>query len=531
MTRGRLTMGLVLLVCLAAAACGPKAVQRGPATQYGGVWQGAINGEPSSLDPAFGVTVLDGELMALVYNGLVRLDDRGEIVEDLAKGWKVSKDGLTYTFTLHRDVRFHSGRVLSADDVVYSFTRVLDPKEGSPRHWVFANIAGATAFRQGGTKPAGLKAVNAVTVQIALEKPDPLFLHRLCMPAAYVVDRKELSRYQDAKAYALRPVGTGPFSLREYTPGDRLHFVANAGYFAGKPYLDGIVYRIAGSTFAAATEFELGNLHALVLPGVLYDRFAMDTRFQPYMVKQQSLHVYYLAMNCEKPPFNDPRVRQAVNYAIDRAKIVNDVIPGRAEVAAGPIPPWVPGHSASATGYAYDPVKARKLIIDAGYPKLFTVTLIQRDAANFQYTRPIQDMLHKIGIKVNIVPVDRTTYFSAVGDKGDFDLAWLSWAADFPDPEAFLLPTFHSTYRGDAGNRARYRNAQVDEVLDRLTVTAGAAERARLVKQAEEIIIADAPWVCMYYPVTWAVHQPEVMNYRLPVIYNGNKMTDVWLKK
>lgn len=499
-----------------AAEAPATAPPRGAPEQYGGVLVAAISGDPVTLDPAYAVTVLDCRLMALIYNGLVRFDERGQVVPDLAKEWKQSPDGLTFTFTLNRGVRFHNGRELTAADVVYSLERLRDPKTASPRAWLLRDVAEISADGKYG-------------VRIRLKEPFAPLLSLLAMPAAYIVDRNEVERYDDPTVYGLNPVGTGPFRLTGIKPNDAVTFTAFEDYFAGRPFLDGVTFHVMRDGEMAWSAFETGNLHLVDVPSAIAKRCLASDKYRALATVRPDLTVYYVAMNCERPPFDDVRVRQALNYAVDRAAIVKSYLSGQAEPAEGPIPPGVEGRTAQAAPYRCDQAKAKALLKEAGYKDDRTLELLFRGSRN-AIVDAIVAALGKVGVKVKAVGLDREGFFRAVSE-GDFDLAWLSWTADYPEASDFLWPTFHSANKGDGGNRARFADPQIDALIERAIATADANERLALYREIEVRVMNEAPWIPMYYPTVVTVCQPEVQGWKPYLIPMADKLENVWLKK
>jgi len=524
---------VAMLLCLAAMGCRPSGAVPVPAPdRYGGVFRGAWNRNPVTLDPAYVVTILDATACALIYNGLVRFDERGRVVPDLAVALpEVSPDGRTYVFELRRGVTFSNGRELVADDVVYSFRRVLDPATASRRAWVLEALEGAEAFSRGATgELPGVRAEGSHRVVITLVAPQAHFLSLLAMPAAYVLAREEVERHDDPRDYGFHPVGTGPWILDTWIPGSRLYFRANRDYFEGRPYLDALEFRIIEDPATALAEFRAGNLHLLRLGPAEYGAFLADPRWRDCLVACPDLAVYYLGFNCEKRPFNDPRVRRAINHAIDRIAILEAVLPGRYILANGSVPPGLAGHDAGLEGYAYDPDLARRLLAEAGYPRGFRMEILQTPSpGSLQLTEPIQRMLAAVGIRARLVQLETSAFFATIGDGGNPDSFLVSWWADYPEAENFLYPMFHSRNRGAGGNRARFADPEVDRLLDLARYTLDAGKREALYREVERRVFAQTPWVPLYFPVNYLVHQPWVGGYVPCPVPNAQKMTGVWL--
>jgi peptide/nickel transport system substrate-binding protein/oligopeptide transport system substrate-binding protein len=493
------------------------------------VWHGAFSHEPGPLDPARAVTVTDGAACALVYSGLLRPDEEGRPVPDLAESWSVTADGLTYTFSLRSGVRFHDGTELTADDLVFSFSRILDPAVGSSRAWVLDAIKGAKEFLRGeAAHVAGLEAVDSLTVRITLSAPLAHFPSLLCMPAAYVVSPEAAIRY--GKDFGYHPVGTGPWILESWREGVEMSFVANADYYEQRARLDRLVIRFIPDAATRQAEFEAGNFEVLALGEENAAHFTSHPVYAAHILTAPELAVVYVALNCRKPPFDSVLVRRALNHAIDRKAILDAIRPGRYTLANGSVPVGLAGHLPTWRGYEYDPSLARSLLARAGYPDGLDMDLyIRTGGLSVFLAEPIQAELARVGVRVRIIQLEAQAFAAATGDEGDADACLTSWVADYADPENFLYPLFHSSNLPSEGNAAWFADPVCDRLLEAIHREADRERRAVLCQAAERAVFAQAPWIPMFFPVEAVVCQPHVRGYRLWPVYNGNKMTDVWL--
>lgn len=526
MRRGVVALGVLILFVLA------NVVSVGAESpRYGGVWMGSIENDPNTLDPAYSVIGVDGELIALLYDGLIGFDNEGRAVPSLAHSWDVSDDNLTYTFFLVEDAYFHNGNHFTAADVKYSFERVLSPQTASPRDWVLDRIAGAKQFLAGeASEVEGIRVIDDYTVEITLEEPFSPFLTMLGMPAAHIVDRRAVEQYEDPQAeYAFNPIGTGPYILESYNPGDRIAFKANENYHAGRPYLDGVVYRVINDSATRIAEFEAGTLHSTSLTSNVLSRFQRDERYRDFIHTQNNFYLYFIGLNATRPPFDDVRVRQAVSWAVDRELLADTVVKDTRVVASGPIPPGLDGFRPELQGYGYDPDKARALLAEAGYADGLTFEVhMSNSDVNVQLFEPIQQMMAQAGINMEIVLRDFSSMLQDTVDNA-IDAFYASWLADYPDAENFLYPLFHSDNFGSGGNRTSFSHPQVDQLIELAQSEADRDARVALYYEAEDLILEQAPRVFLFYGQAWAVHRPEVRGYRMHRIFNANKMLDVWL--
>jgi len=491
-----------------------------------------LNNNPTTLDPALITDVQGGGIAAKLFNGLVRFNENLDIVPDIARSWKISDDQVTYTFRLRRDVRFNNGRKVTAQDVKFSFERVLTPETKAPLTWVLDKIEGAKDIVAGKTTTAsGIRVVNDHTLVIKLERPFGPFLSLLAMTTAYVVPREDVLRL--GQDFGTNPAGSGPYALTDWKHGQHLHLLAREDYFEGRPKLNGIYYRVIPEDLTAVLEFETGRLDILLIPSSEYRRYTTDPAWRDLVHGKPGLDSYYLGLNCTRPPFNDIRVRQAVNYAIDRQRILNTVFEKRGVLASGPIPPglWKDGILPRAVkGYPYDPRKAQELIRQAGAEGATIKVYINADPEVLDIVEVIQSYLAKAGLKAEITQLDWSAFKHAVNE-GEPDAFWLSWWADYPDPENFLYPLFHSASAGPGGNRSRCIDRELDGLIETAQRTMDERQRYRLYRQAEDRVLQNAPWVFMWHRADYFVIQPWVKNFKIYPLYSIDKRVDVTVKR
>ena len=491
-----------------------------------------LNTDPSTLDPALITDVTGGNIAAKVFNGLVRFDLQLNIVPDIARSWHLSPDQRTYTFRLRKDVTFSNGRAVTARDFQYSFERVLDPHTRAPLTWVLDRIAGAQDVIIGRAKHAsGITVIDDHTLSIRLERPFGPFLSLLGMTTAYVVPREEVERLQED--FGSGPVGSGPYVVAEWSRGQSITLAARQDYFGGHPRLVGVRYRIIPEDLTTVMEFETGSLDVLQVPASEYRRYTTDPRWSGLVHSRPGLNTYYLGLNCVRPPFDDLRVRQAVNMAIDRERILTTLFEKRGLIASGPVPPllWKGYRPAeNDRGYPYDPDRSRRLLREAGAEQLKIKIYISAEPEVLDIVEVVQEYLRKVGIDAEIVQLDWSAFKQAI-NRGDADAFWLSWWADYPDPENFLFPLFHSANTGPAGNRAWYRDDEFDRLLELAQATTDERERYRLYRQAERRVVRNAPWVFMWHRSDISVVQPWVRDFTLYPIYSVDKGMDISVEK
>ncbi len=500
-----------LAVALALALVGTAAVSYGQTPKYGGIYHWSISGDlqAGGLDPARFTGLTEWAVAIDIYNGLVQFDDNNNIVPDLAETWTVSADHKTYTFTLRKGVKFSNGREVTAQDVKYSIERIYDPATKSPNTWIFDGvIQGTPAMLKGEAKElSGIRTLGPSQVRFTLEQPLGHFLALLTMPQAFVMAKEEVERW--GADYVSHPVGTGPFVLKEWRRQDRIILEANPNYFGGKPYLAGQEIRIIPESSTREAEFKAGRLDSMGVPTATFQQWVTDPQWKPYITRSAEVMINYLGFNFKRKPFDDVRVRRAFAYAIPRKQILEQVFNGTGVVAHGPIPPGLPGYNAKIAALPYDPSKAKALLAEAGFANGLDAEMLITPTTNNQRLFGILQAALR-GVNINLKPAfrERAAYFRA-RRTGDFDVARADWWADYLDAENFLYPLFHT------GNHwSSYSNPAVDAVIDRARATVDPAERVRLYQQAEQLIIADMPWVFLWHDTSYGVHQSWLMGLK-----------------
>lgn len=483
-----------------------------------------LNTDPSTLDPALIVDVTGGLISAKLFNGLVRLDKDMKVIPDLSEGWTISPDGLTYRFTLKRGIKFSNGREVKAKDFKYSFERVLNRKTRSPNTWVLERIEGARDFINGIDHDLkGIRIIDDYTLEIRLEDSFPPFLYLLTMTAAYVIPEEEVNRW--GPDFSSHPVGTGPFILKEWLHNRELVLVRREDYFEDQAKIKGIVYRVIPEDLTAIAEFELGNIDVLSIPASEYRRLSTDSVWKERIRSIQGINIYYLGMNCSRQPFNNFDLRRAISLAIDREKILQTYYEGRGRPARGPVPDNLRKWKAPES-YPYNPEKARKIIEEKGLKGLEINFYVTADQEVVDIAEIIQSYLNRVGLNVKIRQLEWSAFKEAV-NRGKPDMFWLSWWADYPDPENFLFPLFHSSNMGAAGNRTRYSNERVDRLIELASRSRNDETRWKYYEEAERIIVEDAPWVFFWHKTDYIIIQPWLEDFTTYPVYSMDKATEI----
>lgn len=490
--------------------------------QYGGTLYFAQNSDWDTLDPVYASGFDAGEMAVKIFDGLVRFDYySNDVVPCLATDWTISKDRLVWTFNLRDDVKFHNGRPFTAHDVKYSFDRLFDPEVASPGTWAYDMIAGAEDALDGlsdGIK--GVEVIDDHTVSFTLSYPFGLFLKHLTLPFALIVPDEVVAEY--GEEFSDNAVGTGPWKLVEWDHDNYLILEANDDYFAGRPYVDRVEYRVIPEDLTRIAEFEAGNLDITTIPDAEWDRWTSDPYWKKYVHEMPELSTYYLALNHDFKPLDDPLVRRAIAHAIDVKTIIDTLRNGTDTPATGPIPPGLEGYI-SYDAIEYNPAKAKELLKKAGYPDGFEIELWSSTSQKtVRMVGAIQAFLAQVGIKAEIIKNDWAVFYSAV-KKGDVPMYYLSWWADYADPYNFVKPLFYQNAR------INMSDAEVDRLIEEMEKTTDPIVRYMLADKVVKRVYELQPYVWLYHTTTFSLKQPWIRGEIWHQMYDADKLMTIWI--
>jgi len=476
----------------------------------------ALETAPNRLDPAFAVDVAEGEICALIYDGLVGLSPGGELTPAIARRWEIV-DGRRYVFHLDPAARFSNGRPVHADDVAASFRRVLDPETASPRAWVLQRIEGSRGFQGGAQAIPGLQVPDDSTLVIELEEPFAPFISMLALPAARVVDVEGMPA-------AELPAGAGRWMVAEWIRSDRVVLIPNPHHALRARGIEQVRYRVIPEPFTRVAEFEAGTLDVLEIPDAEVGRFRDDPDHALRVMRRPEMRVFYVGLNNRR--FTDERVRRALNMAVNVPEIIRVLASGEGVPAHGSIPPGLPGYR-DRPGFGYDREEARRLLAEAGYGDGLEIQIWQRESAEGnRIAEAIQGYWSEAGVHATLVRREWSAFKQAVS-AGKVDAFLLDWFGDYPDAENFLFPLFHSSNQGGGGNRAFFSDAEVDRRIVDASRLVDENARAGAYAAVDSLIYSHAPWVYLYFPTTLHVVSGRVSGYRLPRLYLGNDFSAV----
>ncbi|MDR7520893.1 MAG: ABC transporter substrate-binding protein [Armatimonadota bacterium] len=526
--KGHLIGILVLLVTavgLGTAVTQPLGAQ---APVYGGHFRRQLPSDPANLDPAQTNTVRAISVKMNLFDSLLRLDPRTfEMQPGAAETWSLGSDGRTITFRLRRNIRFHHGREMTAEDVRYTIERILAPETASPFFRSFDRIVGAQEYAARQARDvSGIRVTDRYTISITNSVADATFPLNFTNLAFFIVPRDEVERL--GREFGRRPVGSGPFVFVSWHPDDTILLRENPDYWEGRPYISALEFRIIPDPATAQAEFDTGRLDYMLLSDVTYRRYADDPAWKPYVIEVPELFTRHIGLNVTKPPLGDVRIRQAINHAIDKTTMVRTVLQGKALVATGVFPPSHAAYNKDLKGYDYNPGRARELLTQAGLAAGFDLELHGSTSPVIgRWLEGFQRYLADVGIRGRIVQQDFGVMLDRAG-RNEIP-TWVLSHGGGPNCVSYLGP-FRSRNFGPAGNRMRYKNDRVDALLDEAERTFNPRQQVRLCQEAERLIVADAPWFFFNYNKAALVHQPHIRGLiGNPVEMDYQPMHRVWI--
>jgi len=460
---------------------------------------------PETMDPALVGDLDSARYVYNVFSGLVSLDEELQVRPELAEAWEVSPDGLVYTFHLRHDAQFHDGRPVTAEDVRYSLERACDPATRSRVAGAYlADIVGVKEKLAGQAETIrGVEVLDDYTIRLTIDAPKSYFLSKFTHSTAFVVDREQV---ESDPEWLRHPNGTGPYRLVEWTD-DQIVLEPNPHYYGDRPGVRRVVCHtsVSGSPM---TMYETGELDVVPVSSDQIER-VMD----PANPLNRELRVvplldtFYVGLNVREPPFDDPKVRRAFAMGLNRKAIVSVLLKGRAEEARGILPPGMPGYNPDLEGIPYDPEQASVLLAESRYggPEgLPPITLSVGGSG--QLGEALAEMWgDSLGANVDVeVPMGG---IGTEWNEGRLQMVVLGWIADYPDPENFLDLLFHSQ---SPQNSTGYSNPKVDELLEAARAEQDQEKRFALYREAEKLIVQDAPWIPLYHTESHLLVKPYV---------------------
>ena len=474
--------------------------------------------DPPTLDPHLTTDATSAQIIVEVFGGLVTIDKDLNVVPDLAESWDISNDGRVYTFRIRPDAVFHDGKPVTAEDVRWSLERATDPLTEAPNvDQYLGDIVGVDAKINGDAlEISGVRVINERTIEITIDGAKSFFLAKLTYPTAFVLDRENIEA--SPKNWFRKPNGTGPFRLTEYKIGETLVLSRNDAYHLGRAKLAEVEMILSGGTSMLMYENDEIDIAGVGLADI--DRLQEPTNSLNAELHQAApqFSIQYIGLNVNEPPLDDRKVRQALNLAIDKKEIATIVLGDQVVPATGILPPGFPGFSESVSGYGFDPVRAKQLLLESKYgddldniPPL-TITTPGSFGANVSLDMEVVLAMWEknLGIRTEFQQTEFATFLKDL-NKRRFQMFDIGWIADYPDPENFLDVLFYSD---SSNNHTNYNNPVVDSLLEQARIETDGAKRFKIYNEVEQTILDDAPWIPLWYSgERYLLIKPNVHDY------------------
>ena len=484
-------------------------------------------GSPEGFNPAFYTagTTFDATSKN-IFSKLVEFD-RGTtiIIPGVAEKWEISADGKEYTFHLRKGVKFHTTktftptRELNADDVIFSFMRQID------KNHPFYKVSGGTyEYSDGMEMPTLVKEIVKVddsTVKFVLTRPEAPMLANLAMDFASIQSKEYADKMMAAgtpEVIDQEPVGTGPFQFVAYQKDAVIRYKANPDYWMGKAPIDDLVFAITPDASVRYQKLKAGECHVMPYPNPA-DLAAMAKDPDINLMQQEGLNVGYLAYNTLMKPYDNPKVRKALNMAINKQAIIDAVYQGAGKAAKNPLPPTIWSYNDAVVDDPYDPDAAKKMLEEAGVKglkaKVWAMPVQRPYNPNARrMAELIQADWAKIGVELEIVSFEWAEYLKRSSDKNRDGAVLLGWTGDNGDPDNFLATLLGCKAVG-GNNRAQWCYQPFEDLIQKAKITSDQAERTKLYEQAQVIFKEQAPWATIGHSLVSEPLRKEVVNYKV----------------
>ncbi len=532
------TLALMASTALTAALAPSQAEE----PKNGGSYTIVFKDDFATLDPALGYDFQNWSAIRAIFDGLMDYKHgTNDLVPDLAESYDISPDNLTYTFKLRKGVKFQNGREMKAADVKYSIDRVVNPKTQSPGAGYFTTIKGYDDVVNGkATELSGIETPDDYTVVFHLTQPTATMLHIMAINFSYVVPKEDVEKYGDD--FGHHPVGTGDYAMKEWVPGQRIVLERSPySHHAGMPHADQVMIQFGLEPVVQVLKVQNGEADVTgdIFPPAKFLEVSKNAALKDRFYDVNQLHLMYMTMNANMKPFDNLKVRQAVNMAIDKERLVK-IVNNRGTATQQILPPAMAGFDPNFKGYAHDPEKAKALLKEAGFENGFSTELYFVSTDPWpREAQSIQKDLAAIGIKVSLKGVDNTTLTGIAGKVQGAPMSLTEWYADFPDASNFYTPILGCAAAAEGGyNYAHYCNKDIDaeaEAANAIADPAKTADRAAAwTKIFSEIMMKDAPWVPLVNMKRYTLRSEKLQGETAlfdDVIHQPIPYEDVWVKQ
>lgn len=475
-----------------------------PASLAQSTFRIAIGVDPDSLDPVQGTTTTVDNILDYVVQTLTTLDETGAVVPVLATDWAFSADGLQLDFTLRDGVVFHDGTPLTSEVVLWNFDRLLDPDVNVPRRGTYTVID-------------RVEALDDLHVRLHLKAPAPYLVGAFATTTSALISPTSVDLDGNSYANITRPIGTGPYTFTSRSLSERVVVDRYDGYWGEKPYYERVVFSIVPEATTRESLLLAGQADLIILPPIS-DIPALNANPAVKVYFGPSNRTIFIVINTTKPLLNDARVRQALNYAVDKEAIVDGILFGAATVMDAPMASSLFGYR-SIGQYPYDPERARELLAEAGVKPgelvLDFMAPTGRYVQDFPASQAIANYLSEVGITANVRTMDWPTYVATMtkpAEENATNLHFLGWSPSFMDASQQYQQFLESQHPPKGLATSFYTNPEVERLVAEGNSTVDEAKRAELYAQASQLIWDDAPWIFLWVQNFPMVHSSKVTN-------------------
>jgi peptide/nickel transport system substrate-binding protein len=497
---------------------------------YGDAIVSASIGDARNLLPLLASDTASSGVSGLVFNGLVKYDKDVKVVGDLAESWEIKEGGLVIVFHLRKNVRWHDGYPFTAADVEFTYHKLIDPKVKTPYGGDFERVK-------------SLEVLDDYTVKVTYKEPFAPALSSWSMSIIpkHLLEKEDLN----TSKYSRYPIGTGPYKFKVWKTQEKIELVSNHDYFEHRPFIDRYIFRVIPDESTIFLELQTQGVDSAGLSPLQYIRQTDTPFFKKYYRKflLPSFAYTYLGYNLRDPKFMDKRVRQALNYAVDKEEIIRMVLLGLGKVATGPYLPDSWAYNEKVKAAAFDPDKAKKLLKEAGWAdtnadgwldkdgKIFEFTIItnQGNEERLKIAQIIQRRLEDIGIKVQVKVIEWSVFLTEYIDKRKFEAVLLGWALPM-EPDNYDI--FHSSKTGEGQfNFIGYKNEEVDRLLTEGRRNFDLEKRKACYLRIHEILYDDQPYMFIFVPDGISILHSRFKGIKPAPLGIGYNFIDWWVPK
>jgi oligopeptide transport system substrate-binding protein len=538
--RGYKLGGALALALMASTAL--TTITQADEPKQGGSYSIVYKDDLATLDPAIGYDFQNFSTIKAIFDGLMDYKHgTNELIPDLAESYQISPDGMTYTFKLRHGVKFQNGRGLTAADIKYSIERAANPKTQSPGAGYFTPIKGYDDVATGkATTLSGITTPDDYTIVFQLTQPDATMLHVFALNFSFAVPKEEVEKYGDD--FGHHPVGTGDYMMKEWVKGQHITLVRfPQGHHPGLPYADevDIQFGMESVTQVLKVQNNEADLTGDIFPPAKFLEISKNPAFKDRFYPAEQLNTTYMTMNAHIRPFDNLKVREAVNYAIDKGHL-NKINNNRGAPTNQILPPAMAGYDKSYQGYTHDLAKAKALMKEAGFANGFETDLYFANVDPWpRLAQSIQKDLAAVGIKANLKGLDNATFDGIAGKVDGAPMSLTEWYADFPDPSNFYTAILGCTSAGEGSfNFAHYCDKDVETAATAANAITDPAKQAdrntAWAKIFADIMDQDAPWVPLFNPKRYTLRSERLQgdpSMFSDVIHQPVPYENVWVKQ